>query len=265
MGVVGETMNILIWASCEASRPALCNQCCTKIKPGRMPEEILNRFDTNYIVLPAWECTLLASLTVIILNYKHWMPACSSLQMQPLFAHEVHSSLKLLPPLNGLEAPSSLLSRDPNFSLISKMVKFIKMLCLLTIQYLKKKSFYLFIVGCAESSLPWELFSSYSDQGLLSSCGAWAFHCSGFSCCKAWALGLMAAARGLNRCGTWALFTEDHPGPGIEPVSPYHWATREAPQYCWRYCFSLLQAMECVSVITSFRLALVYTISLVNF
>ena len=138
-------------------------------------------------------------------------------------------------------------------------------LCLLTIQYLKKKSFYLFIVGCAESSLPWELFSSYSDQGLLSSCGAWAFHCSGFSCCKAWALGLIAAARGLNRCGTWALLTGDHPGPGIEPVSPYHWAPREAPQYCWRYCFSLLQAMECVSVITSFRLALVYTISLVNF
>ena len=27
--------------------------------------------------------------------------------------------------------------------------------------------------------------------GLLSSCGVWASHCSGFSCCGAWALGLM--------------------------------------------------------------------------
>ena len=28
-------------------------------------------------------------------------------------------------------------------------------------------------------------FSSYGDQGLLSSCGARASHCGGFSCCGA--------------------------------------------------------------------------------
>ena len=32
-------------------------------------------------------------------------------------------------------------------------------------------------------------FSGYSEQGLLSSCGAWACHCSGFSCCGVQALG----------------------------------------------------------------------------
>ena len=32
-------------------------------------------------------------------------------------------------------------------------------------------------------------FSSCSERGLLSSCGVQAFHCSGFSCCRAQALG----------------------------------------------------------------------------
>lgn len=75
---VGETMEILIWASCEASREFLCSQCWAKIKPGKMPEEILNRFDTNYIVLLVGKCTLLESLTIIILNYKHCKRAYSS-------------------------------------------------------------------------------------------------------------------------------------------------------------------------------------------
>ena len=32
-------------------------------------------------------------------------------------------------------------------------------------------------------------FSSCSERGLLLSCGAWASHCGGFSCCRAQALG----------------------------------------------------------------------------
>ena len=32
-----------------------------------------------------------------------------------------------------------------------------------------------------------------AEQGLLSSCGARASHCSGFSCCGAWALGTQAS------------------------------------------------------------------------
>ena len=39
-------------------------------------------------------------------------------------------------------------------------------------------------------------------------CGAQASHCSGFSCCGAWALGTWASvvvARGLSSCGSWAL------------------------------------------------------------
>ena len=48
----------------------------------------------------------------------------------------------------------------------------------------------LFIFGHAGSSLLCGLFSSCGKQGLLSSCGVWASHCSGFSCCAAWAHGL---------------------------------------------------------------------------
>ena len=60
--------------------------------------------------------------------------------------------------------------------------------------------FYLFIYGCAGSSLLLRLFSGWSKQGLLSSWGAWASHCRGFSGCGAEALGCMdsiVAAPGL--------------------------------------------------------------------
>ena len=43
-------------------------------------------------------------------------------------------------------------------------------------------------------------FSSCSEQGLLSSCGAWASHCGGFSRCGARALGLL----GFSNCSTRA-------------------------------------------------------------
>ena len=57
-------------------------------------------------------------------------------------------------------------------------------------------------------------------------CGARASHCSGFSCCGAWDLGMQAsvvAACRLSSCGAraWLLHSMwDLPGPGIEPVSP---------------------------------------------
>lgn len=65
------TMKSLIWASCGASRGFLYSKCWVKIKLGKTLEEILNRFDTNYTVLLVWKYTLLESLTIIILNYKH--------------------------------------------------------------------------------------------------------------------------------------------------------------------------------------------------
>ena len=52
-----------------------------------------------------------------------------------------------------------------------------------------------------------QVFSSCSKRRLLSSCGAWASHCSGVSCCGAWGLGTLAsvvAANGLSRCGARA-------------------------------------------------------------
>ena len=70
------------------------------------------------------------------------------------------------------------------------------------------------------------LFCSWSNQGILSSCGAQTSHCSGFSCGKAWAVGCVdfsiysswALKHRLNSCGThsmWALL-----GSGIGHVSP---------------------------------------------
>ena len=74
--------------------------------------------------------------------------------------------------------------------------------------------------------------------GATLGCSSRAFHCDGFFCCGAWAVGWRASvviAHGLSSCGSWAL---EHradtwwrtslvalrhvglPGPGIEPMSP---------------------------------------------
>ena len=61
-------------------------------------------------------------------------------------------------------------------------------------------------------------FSSCGERGLLSSCGMRASHCSGFSCCRAWILGMravVAAVHGLSCFMECAIFL----GPGAEPVS----------------------------------------------
>ena len=49
-----------------------------------------------------------------------------------------------------------------------------------------------FIFVCAGSSLLHGLFSSCRQWGLLSSCGVWASHCGGFSCCRVQVLGCVA-------------------------------------------------------------------------
>ena len=118
---------------------------------------------------------------------------------------------------------------------------------------------YLFIFGCIGSSLLRVAFFQLRQAGATLRCRVWAFsscalqlwragaalccsvqasHCSGFSCCRAWALGMRASvvvACGLSSCGLWALEHRlsscgtraqllcsmwDLPRPGIEPVSP---------------------------------------------
>ena len=105
--------------------------------------------------------------------------------------------------------------------------------------------FNLWLFGCAGA------FSSWG-QGLLSSCGAWAFYCSGFSCFGAQTLVAQASVvvlRGLNCCNSWAIaywfsscseqvvllrvgssWTMDQTFvPCISRQILYHWATMEAP------------------------------------
>ena len=98
---------------------------------------------------------------------------------------------------------------------------------------------YLFTFGCTGSLMlfAWA-FSSSGEWGLLSTCGAWASHCSGFSCCEAQVLGMWASvvvARRLSSCssqavecrlsscGPWAYLAHsirNLPRPWIKPVSP---------------------------------------------
>ena len=77
---------------------------------------------------------------------------------------------------------------------------------------------YLLIFGCAGSSLLCWLFSSWRDQGLLSSCCVQASHCSGFSCRRAQALG----CTGFSACGTWARWLWL---PGFRAQAQHLWHT----------------------------------------
>ena len=75
-------------------------------------------------------------------------------------------------------------------------------------EFLKINLFYLFIFYCTGSSLLRASFLLLQPAGATLRCGARASHCSGFSCCGAWALGEWASvvvARGLSRCGSRAL------------------------------------------------------------
>ena len=59
---------------------------------------------------------------------------------------------------------------------------------------------YLFLAVLGLHCCAWA-FSSGGKQGLFSSCGVWASHCSSFSCCRVWALGSLgsvAVAHGFN-------------------------------------------------------------------
>ena len=103
---------------------------------------------------------------------------------------------------------------------------------------LNVQDFYLFIFGCVGSLLLCAGFVQLQRAGATLRCGAWASHCSGFSCCGARALGVRASvvvACGLNSCGSRVLERRlsscgaraqllrgmwDPPGPGLEPVSP---------------------------------------------
>ena len=90
--------------------------------------------------------------------------------------------------------------------------------------------------------------------GLLSSCGAWVFHCGSLSC-AARALGHSgfgsrssgAPAHRLNSCGayTWSLCGMwDLPRLGIEPVSPAlagRFFTTESPG---KHCSSFIMSFE---------------------
>ena len=74
-----------------------------------------------------------------------------------------------------------------------KNVRVIKKICIIIIIIF----FYFWL--CCVFVVVWA-FLSCGELGLLSSCGAWASHCSDFSCWRAQSLG----GEGLSSCDTWA-------------------------------------------------------------
>ena len=95
---------------------------------------------------------------------------------------------------------------------------------------LKKMFIYYLFLGFCCCMLA---FSSFGEQGLLSSCGAWASHYGGLSCSGTQAPGYVsfssfshltpAPEHSLGSCGAQAQLPRNMwnlPRPGIEPMSP---------------------------------------------
>lgn len=92
--------------------------------------------------------------------------------------------------------------------------------------FLKNLFCFVFLIFvCIRSSLLRAGFLQLHQVG-ATHCNAWASHCSGFPCFKAWAPGILAlvvTAPGLSNCGPWPQLPQgmwDPPGPGVESVSP---------------------------------------------
>ena len=96
--------------------------------------------------------------------------------------------------------PRLLLYKSWHLTVISIFLNFYFLLSNFPLLNFYNVYFYLLIFSYPGSSLLCGLFSSYVKQGLLSSCGAWASHCGGFSYYGAQTLGYM----GFSSCDMWA-------------------------------------------------------------
>ena len=96
------------------------------------------------------------------------------------------------------------------------------------------------------SHIEWEPLSSYS---------AWASHCGGFFCCRAWVLehaGLIVVVSGLNCCAPHGIFPDQGWGshgtrgthvPCIGKHILNHWTTREVWE--WQLLNEFLRRVQC--------------------
>ena len=84
-----------------------------------------------------------------------------------------------------------------------------------------KINLFIFVFGCAGSSLVARAFSSFGKQGLLLLMVHWTSHCSGFSCCRAQALELAGFSSCVHqlRCPVTCGILLDH---RLNPY-PQHW------------------------------------------
>ena len=101
-----------------------------------------------------------------------------------------------------------------------------------------------FIFGCTKSSLLPEAFSSRSEQGLLSSCRVQASHCSDFSCCRPWVLGMWDQLWPTGLVAPWHVgSSRTKDGTHVPCIGNWflnHWTTREVPNvYSCLLCHSL--------------------------
>ena len=90
--------------------------------------------------------------------------------------------------------------------------KYIKLSCLFHPLLIASSNFF-FLIDFFNFWLSWVFIAAYrlslvaASRG-YSSCGVWAPHCGGFSCCRAWTLGSMgsvAAAQGLQSLSSGAV------------------------------------------------------------
>ena len=102
---------------------------------------------------------------------------------------------------------------------------------------------YLFIFTALGHHWCAHAFSSRSKWKLLSGCGAWASHCGGFLCCRAWAL-----RTGVSSCVALRCVGSSHSGD----LCPLHCKAdsspldhQGSPSWNWIHLANIYQALLC--------------------
>ena len=120
----------------------------------------------------------------------------------------------------------------------------------------------LFIFGCVGLCCCVQAFSSWSEQELLSSCNAQAFHCGAFSCCRAQAVGEWVSVVRVHKLscpmGTQYLSSQTRSWthvPCIDRWAFNHWTIRKilfALSNCSCLCYLGLVSFCLVSQVCRF-------------
>ena len=141
-------------------------------------------FNIHFTVI-GWNWTHRVSKVCLHIHHNHFLKIFMTSKRNPI-PFSYHSPIDQIPTL--IPAPQTLRNHSSTFCFYGFVYLDISQEYNYIIRVFKKLFNYLFWLRWVFICYTQASFSC-EEWDLLSSCGAWASHCGGFSCCRAWTLG----------------------------------------------------------------------------